>query len=120
MRTWSLDQLFTSIQDVFFGVNEWVREMQETVIRSKSLQDLLTLSEKVIGNTINISDSALTLLAHTFGITADDPVTQALIDNGFHPEATLRMFKDAAALRCGTPPGASLSMKSLISAAIPW
>ena len=90
-----LDQLFTEVQDVFFGVNEWVREMQETVIRSKSLQDLLTLSEPVIGNTINISDSALTLLAHTFGISADDPITRALIDNGFHPEANLRLFKDS-------------------------
>ena len=29
-----LEQLFTEVQDVFFQINEWIREMQETVIRS--------------------------------------------------------------------------------------
>lgn len=89
-----LEQLFTEVQDVFFQINEWIREMQETVIRSKSLQDLLELSERVIGNTINISDSALTLLAHTWNVETDDPVTLKLIENGFHPEETLQKFKD--------------------------
>lgn len=88
-----LEELFTEIQDVFFRINEWIQQMQETVIRSRSLQDLLDLSEPVIGNTINISDSALTLLAHTWGIPAEDKVTRALIDNGFHPDENLKLFQ---------------------------
>lgn len=89
-----LEQLFTEVQDIFFRTNEWIREMQELVIRSQSLQEILTLSEPIIGNTINISDSALTLLAHTWNIVPDDEVTQALIENGFHPESSLQLFRD--------------------------
>ena len=89
-----LETLFTEVQDVFFRTNEWIMAMQAKVICSESLQDLLTLSEPIIGNTINISDSALTLLAHTWNITPDDPVTVALIGSGYHPEENLQRFRE--------------------------
>lgn len=89
-----LEYLFTEIQDIFFRINEWIQEMQEKVIHSDSLQSILDLSEPIIGNTINISDSALTLLAHTWNIEPDDTITLALIENGFHPESSLQKFRE--------------------------
>lgn len=87
-----MESLFTLIQDAFFRISEWTLSMQDCLIRERPLQDIMTLSEAVIGNTINISDSAFTLLATTTGIDTDDPISTALRQNGYHPESTLQLL----------------------------
>ena len=87
--------LLNSIYEVFRQINEWHRAMLEGIIREKSLDDILALSEPVLGNTINISDSAFMLLARTNRIETDDPISLGLIENGYHPESTLQLFRKA-------------------------
>ena len=77
------ETLFTSIQDAFFRINDWQQKMQEALIRNKPLQEIIDLSEEIIGNTINISDSAFTLLACTWGIPTDEEVTLSLRAQGY-------------------------------------
>ncbi|WP_073081819.1 PucR family transcriptional regulator [Sporobacter termitidis] len=87
------EQLFSEIQDTFVLINEWYQNMQDAVIRQKSIQDIITMSESVIGNFISVSDSALTLVAYTKNIPTDDPTSLFLIENGYHSDEAIRKFK---------------------------
>lgn len=88
-----VQRLFFLVQNVFIQVNSWYQSMQEALIREKSLQDIVDLSSSVIGNTINISDSAFTLLARTHTIETDDEMSVLLEQLGYHPEATLEKLR---------------------------
>ena len=69
------EHVFRAAGDLCPHINEWYQSMQDAVIRQKSLQEIITLSEGIIGNFISISDSALTLVAYTKNITTDDPTS---------------------------------------------
>ena len=88
-----VEKLLSLVQDIFDRISEWYREMQSALIHERSLQYILNLSEQVIGNTINISDSAFSLLARTQHIETDDTISLALAELGYHPESTLQMFR---------------------------
>lgn len=85
--------LFFMIQNIFVQVNGWYQSMQDALIHERSLQHIVDLSQAVIGNTINISDSAFTLLARTQGIETDDELSLLLAQFGYHPESTLQKFR---------------------------
>ena len=85
--------LFSEVQETFILINDWYKDMQDAVIKRKSMQDIISLSEPVIGNFISVSDSALSLLAYTKNIPVDDPVSVFLIENGYHSEETVKKFK---------------------------
>ncbi len=85
--------LFSEALDCFMRVAEWRWEMREAAMQNRPMQALLVLSEPVIGNFISVSDSSLALLTYTPGIPTDDPVSLALIKNGYHSEEAVRRFK---------------------------
>ena len=85
--------LLNTVQEIFDRISEWYRKMQDALIHEAGLQVILDLSESIIGNTINISDSAFTLLARTTHIETDDPISLALAEFGYHPESTLQLFR---------------------------
>ncbi len=88
------EQLFSEIQDTFVKLNNWYETMQEAIISHKSMQDIITLSEPIIGNFISVSDSALSLLAYTKNIPTDDEISLFLIKNGYHSTETINKFKE--------------------------
>jgi hypothetical protein len=88
-----LEQLFSEIQDTFILINDWYEDMQDAIIMHKSMQDIISMSEPVIGNFISVSDSSLSLLAYTKNISTDDPTSLFLIENGYHSEEAIRLFK---------------------------
>lgn len=88
-----LDQLFATIQNLFVIINDWYQDMLEAVVKQKGMQDIITLSEPVIGNFISISDTALTLLAYTKNIPTDDKTQLSLVEHGHHTEEAIRKFK---------------------------
>ena len=90
--------LFTMLQETFILINDWYKDMQEAVIMKKSMQDIISLSEPVIGNFISVSDSAFSLLAYTKNIPTDDPISIFLIENKFHSEETVKKFKEIGRL----------------------
>jgi sugar diacid utilization regulator len=88
-----IDQLFSEIQSIFITINNWYQEMQDAIITQKSIQDIITMSEPIIGNFITVSDTALSLIAYTKRITTDDPLQSALVENGYHTEEAIKLFK---------------------------
>lgn len=88
-----LDHLFSEIQFTFVLVNDWYQNMQDAVIRQKSMQDIITMSESVIGNFITVTDTAFSLLAYTKGLQTDDPLQSTLVQNGYHMEDAIKTFK---------------------------
>lgn len=85
--------LLNMVQEIFQRIDDWYCSLQDALIREKSLRYILDLCDEVIGNTINISDSAFTLLAHTGNIETDDKVSLDLREYGYHPESTLELFR---------------------------
>ena len=88
-----VELLLNLVEDIYQRISDWYQSMQDMLIRERGLQELLELSEPIIGNTINISDSAFTLLARTTHIETDDPISQDLREFGYHPESTLQLFR---------------------------
>lgn len=88
-----LFDLFTSIQRVFFRIFDWVNRMNEHIIRNRTIQDVLVLSEPILGNFITISDSTLSLMAYTPDIECDCPTSRFLVEHGYHSEETIAMFQ---------------------------
>lgn len=85
--------LFCLLQDRLTELQQWNCAMMDMVYQNRSLQDILDLSVPVIGNNINISDSAFRRVASTDALCPeDDPICVALRQNGFHPKETVRRF----------------------------
>ena len=85
-------ELLNGVQVVFARIQGWVQLMQESVLANRGLQDLMNLSEPIIGNHISVQDESFNLLAYTKNIETDDDATLQLMENGYHPEETIRRF----------------------------
>lgn len=83
---------FAYIQSIFSTIFTWCSNMDEYLIKKRSIQDLLALSETVIGNYITISDSSFALVAYTDGLECDDPLTSRLVINGYHDQDAIDKF----------------------------
>lgn len=87
-----LDDLFTTIQNLFFEIGKWRQDLQNAIIQNKSLQEIVDLCDNVIGNSIDITDSAFTVLAQSRNIETDDVMTNTLKTYGYYTEETLALF----------------------------
>jgi len=94
-RDASIPELIDTLRDLYILISEWYENMLLTAASQGSVQDILTLSESIIGNFISASDSALALIAYTKGIDIDDPVSNYLIEYGHHSEDSYKMFLQA-------------------------
>lgn len=94
-KNMDVEELLNRVQEFFDKICDWILQIQRALIREKSLQEILDLSTDVIGNTINITDSAFFLLARTNSIETDDSISSDLIKYGYHPESTLQIFRKA-------------------------
>ncbi|MCQ2552507.1 MAG: helix-turn-helix domain-containing protein [Clostridia bacterium] len=83
---------FSYVQASFSMVFNWCSKMDEYLIKNRGIQDILSLSESVIGNTITISDSSFALVAYTEGIDCDCRLTSRLIKNGYHDQDAIDLF----------------------------
>ena len=88
-----LFDLFTGLQRVFFRIFNWINTMNEYIIQNRTIQDMLVLSEPILGNFITISDSTLSLVAYTPDIECDCPVSRFLVEHGYHSEETISLFQ---------------------------
>jgi len=83
---------FSYVQASFSLIFNWCSKMDEYLIKNRSIQDVLSLSESVIGNTITISDSSFALVAYTEGIDCNCHLTSRLIKNGYHDQDAIDLF----------------------------
>jgi len=85
-------EFFVEVQKIFEKYLEWGAAMDECLIKNSSIQDILTLSENVIGNYITISDSAFSLVAYTQSLSCNDPITNGLVERGYHDQNAINIF----------------------------
>ena len=90
----NLIHLYTKLKSYFDTISEWTAAMWEEAARGTSLQNFLNLSIPVIGNTINVSDSSMRLIASTDTET-DDGITLRLRENGCHTAESKELFRKA-------------------------
>ena len=86
---------FIRVQSIFEKYFDWCTAMDQCLIKHRSIQEILSLSESVIGNYITISDSAFSLVAYTQGLQCTDEITQRLVEKGYHDQDAIDMFKKA-------------------------
>lgn len=89
----ALPIVMNQIQSRFFAVAEWIQDMQEKLIRGGSLQELVDIGAELLDNYIAISDASLKLMAYTRNVPCDDPVCNALVKHGYHPEESIKDFR---------------------------
>ena len=92
-RNLELRELFNEVQRIFVRISSWIIDMQRSLIENEGIQALITMSEAIIGNHIAVMDPTFKLLAYTKHVKTDDPVTNTLVQYGYHPEATVERFK---------------------------
>lgn len=87
-------ELILRLNTYALTITQWYENMLMAIATQKGIQEILTLSEPVIGNFISVSDSALSLVAYTKNISVSDPVIEYLLANGYHSEETYKHFKE--------------------------
>lgn len=88
-----LHELFNKVQRVFTIIGGWIMDMRRSLLEEKGLQELMNLSETIIGNHIDVMDATYKLIAYTKNIETDDEVTNDLITHGYHPDATINRLR---------------------------
>lgn len=86
--------IYNRIIGIWQKLQRWNMGMMISVLTNQGLQSLLTLSEPIIGNHIDIMDATFKLLAYTQNIPIDDPVTNYLIEHGYHDKKTIQRLKE--------------------------
>ncbi|MCC8123783.1 MAG: helix-turn-helix domain-containing protein [Oscillospiraceae bacterium] len=89
----SMRELFNETQRIFVRISNWIIDMHRSVMRNEGIQALITLSEPIIGNHIAVMDPTFKLMAYTKNVETDDPVSNALVQHGYHPLETVERFK---------------------------
>ncbi|MCD7866079.1 MAG: helix-turn-helix domain-containing protein [Clostridiales bacterium] len=85
-----LYELFNRVLQIFRNLREWDEAMSISTASNQGFQDLLDMSESMIGNHIDIMDATFKLLAYTRNVPIpDDPITVNLIEHGYHTEETI-------------------------------
>ena len=84
----TVEELARKLSEFFVKINEWYEKTLLAVATNKSIQEILTLSEPIIGNFISVSDSSLSLVGYTKNIIPDDPIIKSLIANGYHSDTS--------------------------------
>lgn len=85
-------QLYSKVKDSYDAIAEWESDMWAAAAKGESLKRVLDMSCGIIGNTINVSDSSMRLIASTATGT-DDPITLRLREAGCHPEENKELFR---------------------------
>ena len=87
----TLSELLFRIQSIMSSVERWNHAMIQCIIE-KNLQKLLDCSKEIIGNSIVISDSNFSLLAHAVNFINDDEGLIRLVNTRVFAEETVHKF----------------------------
>lgn len=88
--TWLFSILHARVREV----HDWVYQMQTTLLSGGSYQDLLDLSEPILGNPVYILDPSYALMAYTKNVPIREPINVALVKNGYHNDETIRRLQE--------------------------
>lgn len=89
----SAAHVYASVQQCFAKVSRWVRGMQHVLLEGGGYQELVELSEKVIGNPIIVSDVGFRIVAYTKGVLPDEPAVLDAIKRGHFSKEAMDLFR---------------------------
>lgn len=84
--------MFSHVQNIFCDISQWYLNAQDALIKNRPLQDIVDLSEALLKNYVQITDSSFNLLAYTRHIDCDEEITVLAREFGYHPESTVKLF----------------------------
>ena len=84
--------LFNQVSRLFSRFYSWNLEMERSLFNNEGIQKLLDLSEDMLENFIIVHDGSYKSRGYTQGIPIDDEIVQKLIQYGYHPEETMKLF----------------------------
>lgn len=87
-----LHTVFNEILSIYSRYQEWDMQMNISTISNEGIQPLVDLTEDIIGNHIDIMDATFKLMGYTRNIELDDPITEKLIEQGYHSDETMKRF----------------------------
>lgn len=92
-------QAFASaLQKRIRTIDRWEHDLDRISAERGSYQEMLDISRDVLGNLVTMSDSTYRLIAYTPDMPIDDPITNELIEKGFHGERAIARFRETKAL----------------------
>lgn len=86
-------RIYASVQQCFAKVSRWVRGMQHVLLEGGGYQELVSLSEKVIGNPIIVSDVGFRIVAYTKGVLPNEEVVLDAIERGHFSKEAMDLFR---------------------------
>jgi hypothetical protein len=89
-----LTHLYSKLKLFFDGISEWDAAMWSAAAKGADLGRVLDMSRGVIGNSINVTDSSMRLIASTDTET-DDKITLRLRKYGYHTDESRESFRKA-------------------------
>ena len=89
-----LTHLYIKLKLFFDSIAEWDSAMWSAAAKGVELGQVLNMSRDIIGNSINVTDSSMRLIASTDTET-DDQITLRLRKYGYHPEESREIFRKA-------------------------
>ena len=89
----SVEALTAKLQRRIRIIDTWEHDLDRISANRGSYQLMLDLSEAIFGNLITMTDSAYRLIAYTTNMQTDDSITLELIQNGFHGERAIAIFR---------------------------
>lgn len=80
-------------QECLRSMVAWVGAMEEALLDGGSFQELLDLSEPILGNPLVLSDAGFRIVAHTHTLVPDEPAVRDAIEHGCFSNASMESFR---------------------------
>lgn len=87
------DLVFNAFWDIFMFYRDWEYEMNHSIIQNNGIQNLIDLSEKVVGNPMTVIDTSMVVLAKSKTIQSEDPIFARMQPDHLVPEDSLHVFE---------------------------
>lgn len=90
-----MPDIFNALLNIYDSFIEWAKALDFALFREASMQEMVDLSEAMLGNPLLILDPALKLLAFTKNhVVEDDASFSFAVKNGYLSQESVRLFED--------------------------
>ena len=95
----SILEVSQQIWRYILSIETWVQSMKQILVEGGSYQQLLNCCDGIFNDLITMNDSSFRILCHNNIIPQDDETTKKFIEQGYHDESVVALFKETGALQ---------------------
>ncbi len=95
----SILEVSQQIWRYILSIETWVQNMKQILVEGGSYQQLLNCCDGIFNDLITMNDSSFRILCHNNIIPQDDETTKKFIEQGYHDESVVALFKETGALQ---------------------